>query len=129
MRAVFSHMKNCVEKLNLPFEEETFKNPVWQMRSKMFKSLMSFVYPIKARSKCTGWSLVSKVIHSKRVYCGEEMDNLEKVDFSLDALIRNKKSIDVMKLQKAQKGSEELESTMQEIEEGLECVFRFLIKT
>ncbi|KAK0575537.1 hypothetical protein LWI29_002280 [Acer saccharum] len=43
----------------------------------VFKSLLSFVCPIKARSKCNSWSLVSKVIQSKRVSCEEELDNLE----------------------------------------------------
>ncbi|KAL5845430.1 hypothetical protein ACOSQ4_011388 [Xanthoceras sorbifolium] len=100
----------------------------------VFKSLLSFVYPIKARSKSSSWSLVSKLIQSKRLSCEEEekeeeMDNLEKLDVALDALIRNKKGINVIQVQKAQKGLEALGSTIQQIEEGLECVFRFLIKT
>ncbi|KAL5847964.1 hypothetical protein ACOSQ3_011488 [Xanthoceras sorbifolium] len=95
----------------------------------VFKSLLSLVCPIKARSKCTSWSLVSKLVQSKRVACEEEMDNLEKLDGALNALTKNKKCIDVIQVQKARKGLEALESTMQEIDEGLECVFRFLIKT
>ncbi|KAL5778332.1 hypothetical protein ACOSP7_011258 [Xanthoceras sorbifolium] len=100
----------------------------------VFKFLSSFVYPIKARSKSSSWSLVSKLIQSKRLSCEEEekeeeMDNLEKLDVALDALIRNRKGINVIQVQKAQKGLEALGSTIQQIEEGLECVFRFLIKT
>ncbi|KAJ4702245.1 putative Eukaryotic translation initiation factor 3 subunit A [Melia azedarach] len=76
------------------------------------------------------WSLVSKLIQSKPVSSeeeenGEDMINLESV---LCALIKNKssKAINVMQVQKAQKVLEAMESTMKEIEEGLESVFRVL---
>ncbi|KAK2660860.1 hypothetical protein Ddye_007393 [Dipteronia dyeriana] len=100
----------------------------------LFNSLLSFVSPYKARSKSsTGWFLVSKFIQSKRASCeeqeNEELDSLEKLDCVLYDLVRNKKGIDTMQLQKTQKGLQALESTMQEIEGGLECVFRCLIKT
>lgn len=56
------------------------------------------------------------------------MINLESV---LCALIKNKssKAINVMQVQKAQKVLEAMESTMKEIEEGLESVFRYLLKS
>ncbi|TXG51947.1 hypothetical protein EZV62_021116 [Acer yangbiense] len=103
----------------------------------VFNSLLSFVSLFKARSKSnTGWFLVSKFIQSKRVSCEEQeneediiLDRLEKLDCALYDLVRNKKGIDAMQLQKALKGLQALESTMQEIEEGLESVFRCLIKT
>ncbi|KAI9200139.1 hypothetical protein LWI28_003191 [Acer negundo] len=104
---------------------------------RVFNSLLSFVSPYKARSKSsTGWFLVLKFIKSKRVSCKEQeneeemiLDSLEKLDCALYDLVWNKKGIDAMQLQKTQKGLQALESTMQEIEEGLECVFRCLIKT
>ncbi|XVF35858.1 hypothetical protein REPUB_Repub19eG0007500 [Reevesia pubescens] len=91
----------------------------------VFKSLLSFVYSQK--SKSNGWSVVSKLIQSKRV-SGEIEDKEYKLDDALEALIKNKsgKSIDVSQVQK---DLEALESTIQELEEGLECVFRCLIKT
>ncbi|KAK0577650.1 hypothetical protein LWI29_036487 [Acer saccharum] len=103
----------------------------------VFNSLLSLVSPYKARSKSsTGWFLVSKFIRSKRVSCEEQeseediiLDSLEKLDCALYDLVRNKKGINTLQLQKTQKGLQALESTMQEIEEGLESVFRCLIKT
>ncbi|XVF03732.1 hypothetical protein REPUB_Repub05bG0019200 [Reevesia pubescens] len=94
----------------------------------VFESLLSFVYSPK--SKSTGWSLVSKLIQSKRVSCEIE-DKDDKIDEALEALIKNKsgKSIDVTQVQKALKNLEAFESTIQELKEGLECAFRCLIKT
>lgn len=94
----------------------------------IFKSLSSFICPDK-RSKSSGWSLISKLVQSKGLSCEKEMDNLGSLDGLLNDLIRNKKNFDVIQVKKAQKGSEELESILHDVEEGLERVFRYLIKT
>ncbi|TXG51946.1 hypothetical protein EZV62_021115 [Acer yangbiense] len=81
--------------------------------------------------KCSGdFKTMQK---GKLAIIDKDQDLVTMVDMSREvesvSFTANKKCIDVMQVQKAQKGLEELESTMQEIEEGLECVFRFLIKT
>ncbi|KAF8377725.1 hypothetical protein HHK36_031109 [Tetracentron sinense] len=100
----------------------------------IFESLLSFVYGPKARSKQTGWSLVSKLMQTKRVACEVEEANInevQKVDVAVYALNSQKscKETDVVQVQNVQKHLEALEWSIQDLEEGLECVFRRLIKT
>ncbi|XP_050145145.1 uncharacterized protein LOC126620873 [Malus sylvestris] len=84
----------------------------------VFESLLSFISGPKLQP--SSWSLVSKMMQSKRMACNEETEGNE---FSLvDAALH--KSAD-----KAQNQLEKLESCIQEQEEGLECLFRQLIKT
>ncbi|KAF8377729.1 hypothetical protein HHK36_031113 [Tetracentron sinense] len=100
----------------------------------VFESLLSFVNGPKAKSKQSSWSLVSKLMHTKRVVCEVEEANINevhKVDVAMYALNSKKscKQIDVMQVRNLQKRLEALESNIQDLEEGLEFVFRRLIKT
>ncbi|KAK6245655.1 hypothetical protein SCA6_008745 [Theobroma cacao] len=81
----------------------------------VLESLLLFVYAPK--SKSIGWSLVSKLIQSKRLSCEIE-DKEDKIDHTLEALIKNKssKSIDVTQVQKALKDLEAFDSIIQELE-------------
>ncbi|KAF8377727.1 hypothetical protein HHK36_031111 [Tetracentron sinense] len=100
----------------------------------VFESLLSFVSGPKARSKPSGWSFVSKLMQTKHVSCeGEEsnINEVEKADVAVYAL-NNKKScneIDVVQVQNVQKRLGALEFSIQDLEEGLESMFRRLIKT
>lgn len=101
-------------------------NEVEAVSLTVFKSLLSFLYSPK--SKPAGWSLVSKLVQSKLVYKEDNIDN------GLEALIiknksGKKESIDLTQVQKTLKKLKAFESTIQELEEGLECGFRCLIKT
>ncbi|OMO85494.1 hypothetical protein COLO4_21598 [Corchorus olitorius] len=84
----------------------------------VFESLLSFV--CSPKSKATNWSLVSKLIQSKPVSC--------EIDGALEDLLKTKpgKSFDVTQGLKALK---DLGSTIEELEDGMESVFRCLIKT
>ncbi|KAM1650947.1 hypothetical protein ACFX1X_003650 [Malus domestica] len=82
----------------------------------VFESLLSFIFGLK--SQPSSWSLVSKMIQSKRVACEEEtkVNDFSKVDAGLHS------------------GNEynqldNLESCIQDHEERLQFPFRQLIKT
>ncbi|RZC55019.1 hypothetical protein C5167_013881 [Papaver somniferum] len=76
----------------------------------VFQSLLAFL----CGPKQSNWSLVSRLLPSKRVAYGADLNEVEKVEVALDA----KKIVD------AQKPLLELEMSIQDLEEGLESVFR-----
>ncbi|OVA12124.1 Protein of unknown function DUF241 [Macleaya cordata] len=88
----------------------------------IFESLLSFV----SGPKQSSWSMVSKLMPTKRVaHKGEEeTSEVMKVEIALKALISHK-SIQVNNVQKP---LEALEMSLQDLEDGLESVFRCLIK-
>ncbi|KAE8719156.1 putative serine/threonine-protein kinase [Hibiscus syriacus] len=99
----------------------------------VFESLYSYIFGSKMESKSTNWSLVSKWMSSKRVTCeGEatETNEFEKVDAVLCTVIGNKigKS-GKMSSDDAQIELQKLESSIQDLEDGVECLLRLLIKT
>ncbi|XVF35857.1 hypothetical protein REPUB_Repub19eG0007400 [Reevesia pubescens] len=95
----------------------------------VFDSLLSFLSLPKSRSKPSGWSIVSKLLHSKRVSCEEvETSEAEKLDAEL-ILMKSGKDIKLVQVQKILKGLQAFQSTIKETEEVLECVFRRLLKT
>ncbi|GMP37330.1 hypothetical protein CsSME_00009059 [Camellia sinensis var. sinensis] len=85
----------------------------------VFESLLSYV---GVQSRQSGWSLVSKLIQHKSVSCQDEETNVnefEKVDGALKA----------GKFDSIQNQLAKMESSIQDIEDRLECLFRRLIKT
>ncbi|OVA10893.1 Protein of unknown function DUF241 [Macleaya cordata] len=88
----------------------------------VLESLMSFV----SGPKQSTWSLVSKLIPTKRVAHegDEETSEVMKVDIALKALISRKK----IEVNNVQKPLEALEMSLQDLEDGVESVFRCLIK-
>lgn len=95
----------------------------------VFESLLSFVAGPKLPSKSSGWFLVSKLVHPKRVSCEDEETKLEKVDAALQSLLRTSKSDDLVHIENAQNLLGKFEPSIQNLEEELECLFRRLIKT
>ncbi|XP_062025064.1 uncharacterized protein LOC133741132 [Rosa rugosa] len=85
----------------------------------VFESLLSFILGPKASSS---WSLVSKMMQSKRVACEEEAEINEFAE--VDAALKSLKSADSVQNQ-----LNNLESCIQDQEQGLESLFRQLIKT
>ncbi|KAF8406688.1 hypothetical protein HHK36_008779 [Tetracentron sinense] len=99
-----------------------------------FEFLLSFVSGTMAQSKQSGWSLVSKLMHTKRVACDKEQVDIcemEKVDVALCSLVGHKshKGTEVFKIQNVQKRLEALELSINGLEDGIESIFRHLIKT
>lgn len=72
-------------------------------------------------------------MQSKRVSCEREADinEVEKLDINLLVLKskRSTKDIDLKQVQNVVKKLQALEMNIQELEEGLEAVFRRLVKT
>ncbi|KAI6688440.1 hypothetical protein NL676_025268 [Syzygium grande] len=81
-----------------------------------------------ASTKPRGWSRVSKLLEAKRVSCdgGEKTDEGQGLDAALLSL-RMSKDIN-NQVGDLSKRLEALESSIQEIEEDLECIFRRLLK-
>ncbi|KAM5562708.1 hypothetical protein ABKV19_017758 [Rosa sericea] len=86
----------------------------------VFESVLSFISGPK--SKPSSWSFVSKMGQSKRIACDEEayVNEFAEVDSALKSL---------RSAENAQNQLNDLESCLQDQEEGLECLFRQLIKT
>ncbi|KAH8498022.1 hypothetical protein H0E87_017080 [Populus deltoides] len=96
---------------------------------KAFDSLLSFITGPEART--TGWSLVSKLVHHKKVASADEeadINEFAKADAALLALVdQNTSKSDNIKGVQTQ--LESLELCIQDIEEGPEYLSRNLIKT
>ncbi|KAK7310627.1 hypothetical protein RJT34_08239 [Clitoria ternatea] len=94
----------------------------------IFESLLNF-FSGSTQSKRSSWALVSKLMQNKRAGYAQGADENEfaKVDAALQlfALNMSTKSNDVHDLQKK---LENLGSCIQDLEEGLESLFRRLIK-
>ncbi|XP_020203296.1 uncharacterized protein LOC109788869 [Cajanus cajan] len=94
----------------------------------IFESLLNF-FSGSAQGKRSSWGLVSKLMHNKRAGYTQGTDENEfaKVDAALQLFAFNMstKSNDINELQKK---LENLGSCIQDLEEGLESLFRRLIK-
>ncbi|TXG65007.1 hypothetical protein EZV62_012001 [Acer yangbiense] len=127
IRKALKGMENkCSSKTNEEHETITMLREVEASTFAVFESLLSLISGPKASSK-SGWSLVSKLIHSKRIACEEEesdMNEFVKVDAALSTL--TSKSDNIICVQNQLK---ELESNIQDLEEGIESLSRHLIKS
>ncbi|KAL9415588.1 hypothetical protein AB3S75_043808 [Citrus x aurantiifolia] len=99
----------------------------------VFESLLSYLSGTKGQSYQSRWSLVSKLIHTKRVTCEAEaieINEFEKVDAALCSLIGNKsRKSTFLNPEDVHNMLGELESCTQDLEGGLESLQRRLIKT
>ncbi|XP_023751353.1 uncharacterized protein LOC111899735 [Lactuca sativa] len=98
----------------------------------VFESLLTFILASNTHSRPKGWSLVSKMIGSKRVQCYEtlEENKLKKVDDELHAVISYKKTnSDSSVVENIKVGLAEMEFSLLDISDQLECLCRYLIKT
>ncbi|XP_027355382.1 uncharacterized protein LOC113865185 [Abrus precatorius] len=95
----------------------------------IFESLLNFIAGSTEAKLGTSWSLVSKLIQTKRTGCTQVADESEfsQVDAALQfcVLHMTSKSDNINNLQNH---LEKLESRIQDFEEGLEFLFRRLIK-
>ncbi|KAF8040615.1 hypothetical protein BT93_B2743 [Corymbia citriodora subsp. variegata] len=94
----------------------------------VFGSLLGFLALAGARRKPRGWSRVPKLLAPKRVSCdgGEETSEVQGLDTVLLSL-RSSKDIN-NQVGDLSKRLEELELSIQEIGDDLECIFRRLVK-
>ncbi|KAK1362242.1 hypothetical protein POM88_046716 [Heracleum sosnowskyi] len=98
----------------------------------VLKSVFSHVSETKATSKQSGWLKVSKFMQLKRLSLdtketqGHEM---KKIDEALNALTTQKSCKDINTVQNVLKQLQTVECSIQELEEGLEPIFRCLLNT
>ncbi|XP_018498604.2 uncharacterized protein LOC108865734 [Pyrus x bretschneideri] len=99
----------------------------------IFQSLLVFLAVPVSKPKANKWSLVSKFMHKGVIECEDQNEDiigheLDGVDTALYSLSKSS-SADVEKVQSAQKRLEALEIIIEGLENGLDSVFRRLIKT
>lgn len=95
----------------------------------LFESFLSYVAGTNVQSGQSRWSLVSRLMHSKRVlYDEKNLNEFDKVDASLMSLAGTKFT-NMERVENVQNELREMESSIQILEEGLECLFKRLIKT
>ncbi|PON49981.1 hypothetical protein PanWU01x14_226180 [Parasponia andersonii] len=99
---------------------------VCAMNSSVFQSLLVFL-TAPSSPKSRRWSLVSKLVHKGAIACEEKQDRVNELD-SVDAALSTLCS-DADKIQTAHKRLEALEISIDGLENGLESMFRRLIKT
>ncbi|KAF3434830.1 hypothetical protein FNV43_RR21917 [Rhamnella rubrinervis] len=83
-----------------------------------FKLLLSFIYESKSQSK----SFISNIMRSNRIGEESQLNEFSRVEAAL-------KKSDNLQIENAQNQLEELELCIQDLEEGLQSLFRRLIKT
>ncbi|KAK2427119.1 hypothetical protein QL285_025719 [Trifolium repens] len=96
----------------------------------IFQSILSFLLGSASKSKATKWFKVAKLMHKRTISCEENMENfneLQCVEASLKILLSE--GSDVAKMQATHENFEALENAIEMIENGLESVFRRLVKT
>ncbi|WJX55870.1 hypothetical protein P8452_41591 [Trifolium repens] len=99
------------------------------MNISIFQSILSFLVGSASKSKATKWMKVAKLMH-KKVSCEEKLENFNElhcVEASLRTLLSE--GSDVAKMQATHENFEALENAIEIIENGLESVFRRLVKT
>ncbi|XP_062100807.1 uncharacterized protein LOC133806732 [Humulus lupulus] len=104
---------------------------VQEATCEVFQSLLGFISRPKIRSSPRSY-LALKLFRSRKVACEGEVyifaTQLEKIDATLMVLKANK-DIKIVQVKQVLKELESLESTIQELDENLECIFRCLMKT
>ncbi|XP_027166453.1 uncharacterized protein LOC113766457 [Coffea eugenioides] len=121
--------KNCnLEAVNKEAEKLPLVNLIKEVQEvslSILESTLSLVSPFKAGSQPKGWSLVSKLLQH-RTPSSEGHSNsaaMERIEIELHLINKNKSNKDVVKELEA------LDSSIQELAEMLEIVFRLLLKT
>ncbi|KAE8687055.1 Detected protein of unknown function [Hibiscus syriacus] len=93
----------------------------------VLQSVFCYITASIPEQKSTNWSLVSKLMHSKRITCegrASGSNKFEIVKAILCSLVGSK-----TKTENVQIELQNLESSIQDVEDGVECLIRLLIKT
>ncbi|KAL7155606.1 hypothetical protein ABFS83_03G087000 [Erythranthe nasuta] len=109
--------------------KSTIDNDLWRMMKEaeshdlsVLKSVFILLSGENEKSSKASWSLLSKfTTQNSRVYSESGVEDLSSLDIQ-----RSTKNMDCKNMLKQLKSSE---MTIQEIEEGLEALFRSLVKT
>ncbi|XVE67262.1 hypothetical protein DITRI_Ditri08aG0146300 [Diplodiscus trichospermus] len=94
----------------------------------VLESLLSFSLGSDKESKMSRWSKVSKLFHTKRVGSEGEQQTNEMANAEANLLSLATSKSDIMQIKNVQDELQKSESCIQDFEEGLEGIFRRLIK-
>ncbi|XP_031248927.1 uncharacterized protein LOC116106740 [Pistacia vera] len=107
-------------------EEQATTSILKEVEAITFNVIESLLSLISGPRKLSSWSVVSKLMHPKKVASEETNTNgFEEMDAKLSILIGHKTS----KSENIQNQLKEMESNVQHLEDGLESLSRRLIKT
>ncbi|GKV34761.1 hypothetical protein SLEP1_g59438 [Rubroshorea leprosula] len=93
----------------------------------VFESFLSLICGTKDLSKAKSRSLISKLMNPKRIACEEEKMNSSEFE-KVDSALKMSKSENVSNME-MQSQLRDLESCIKDLEEGLYCLSRHLIKS
>ncbi|KAK8653458.1 hypothetical protein V6N13_127456 [Hibiscus sabdariffa] len=125
------NLKHMENKLSKDGETRAVTSTLKQVEAvtiSVLESLLSFISGPEAESNSTPWSLVSKLMHQKRVTCEEEEQKTNEIanaEATLRSLI---KSGSMKPVEHVQNVLENSEMCIQDLDEGVESFFRRLIK-
>ncbi|CAI9111023.1 OLC1v1011156C1 [Oldenlandia corymbosa var. corymbosa] len=105
---------------------------VYSISVSIFQSVWLFLSGQSTKPKTSKWALVSRLVHKEKAGCEdhqqEGVNELENVDSAVNSLCRNDQSPNG-KIQIVQSKLESLEATIESMENGLEGMFRCLIRS
>ncbi|KAE8727203.1 putative Eukaryotic translation initiation factor 3 subunit A [Hibiscus syriacus] len=94
----------------------------------VLESILTFISGPEAELKSSRWSLVSKLLHQKRVMCEEAEQNTNEIAYAEAVLRSFIKSGNTKHVENVQNELQNSEMCIRDLEEGLESFFRRLIK-
>ncbi|KAF8022613.1 hypothetical protein BT93_F0202 [Corymbia citriodora subsp. variegata] len=121
--------KNHLRKHSKPEATVSILREAEEISFSVFESLLQVLLGPREKSKPISWSLVSNILSSKRMSRDEKAgyDKIEGLHVELTLL--NSARVGKPHVYEVSKRVEALESSIREIEEDLECIFRILVKT
>ncbi|XP_030527295.1 uncharacterized protein LOC115738724 [Rhodamnia argentea] len=119
--------KNNLRKHSNPEASLSILREAEEISLTVFESLLHVLLRPRERSKPISWSLVSNMLSLKRVSSDEKAEYIEGLDVELTVMKSAKDASP--QVCNVSNRLEALESSVREIEEDLECIYRRLVKT
>ncbi|KAL2944801.1 Dynein heavy chain cytoplasmic [Bienertia sinuspersici] len=96
----------------------------------VFKSMLSYIGGAKLESQKSKWSLVNKLMHQgSNTEAKATNSKFDAVEASLEPIIKNNNGINLLQVENMRCQMIKLESEIQSLDEGLDSLFRHLVRT